>query len=113
MIDNPTVLVAMNKPSLNKFEELVQPGGVILYDSGLIDTPPAREDVTVIGVPATDEADKLGSTKAANMVMLGVYAKARGFLSKEYVLQALPLIIKNKAFHKLNEDAFLKGMELA
>ncbi|MCD6446975.1 MAG: 2-oxoacid:acceptor oxidoreductase family protein [Candidatus Marinimicrobia bacterium] len=112
MIDNPTVLVAMNKPSLNKFADLVQPGGIILYDSGLIDTPPERDDVTVIGIPATDEADKFGSTKAANMVMLGAYAKLRGYLSKDYVLQALPLIIKKKSFHKLNEDAFLRGMEL-
>jgi 2-oxoisovalerate ferredoxin oxidoreductase beta subunit len=113
MIDNPTVLIAINKPSLNKFEDLVQPGGIILYDKGLIDMPPERDDVTVIGIKATEEADKLGSTKAANMVMLGAYAKARGILSNDYVLQALPLIIKNKAFHKLNEAAFLKGMELA
>ena len=113
MIDNPTVLIAMNKPSMNKFEELVQPGGVILYDKGLIDTPPARKDITVIGIDATAKADKLGSTRAANMVMLGAYAKTRGFLSKDYVLQALPLIIKNKNFHKLNEAAFMKGMELA
>jgi 2-oxoisovalerate ferredoxin oxidoreductase beta subunit len=113
MIDNPTVLVAMNKPSLHKFEDLVQPGGVILYDSGLIDTPPARKDVTVVGIKATQEADKLGSTKAANMIMLGAYAKLRGYLSEPYVNKALPLIIKNKAFHKLNEDAFKRGMELA
>ncbi len=113
MIDNPTVLVAMNKPSLHKFEDLVQPGGIILYDNGLIDTPPARKDVTVIGISATQEADQLGSTRAANMVMLGAYAKIRGILLKDYVLQALPLIIKNKSFHKLNEQAFLKGMDLA
>ena len=112
LVDNPTVLVAMNKPSLNKFEDLVQPGGIILYDSGLIDEAPKRDDVTVIGIPATGEADKLGSTKAANMVMLGAYAKIRGYLSDEYVHQALPLIIKNKSFHKLNEDAFKRGMEL-
>jgi len=112
MIDNPTVLVAMNKPSLQKFVNDVQPGGIILYDSGLIDEVPKRDDVTVIGISATSEADKLGSTKAANMVMLGAYAQARGYLSESYVQQALPLIIKNKAFHKLNEEAFKRGMEL-
>jgi Pyruvate/2-oxoacid:ferredoxin oxidoreductase gamma subunit len=112
MIDNPSVLVAMNKPSLKKFEDLVQPGGIILYDSGLIDTPPARKDITFYGIPATQEADALGSTKAANMIMLGAYAKARGILSTDYVLQALRLIIKNSTFHELNEKAFLKGMDL-
>lgn len=113
LIDNPTVLVAMNKPSLQKFENLVQAGGIILYDKGLIDTPPSRKDVTVIGISATQEADILGSTKAANMVMLGVYCKIRGILSKEYILKALPLIIKNNAFHDINKKAFLKGMDLA
>lgn len=112
LVDNPTVLVAMNKPSLEKFESSVQAGGIILYDKGLIDTAPTRKDVKIIGISATREADLLGSTKAANMIMLGVYSKLRGTLSKEYVLKVLPLIIKNKAFHKLNEKAFIRGMEL-
>lgn len=112
IIDNPTVLVAMNKPSLVRFEEDVQPGGIILYDSGLIDTPPIRKDVTVIGIPATEEADKLGSRKIANMIMLGAYAKASGYLLENYILQALPLIIKNKAFHEMNDKAFKLGMKL-
>ncbi|MFA6617761.1 MAG: 2-oxoacid:acceptor oxidoreductase family protein [Candidatus Neomarinimicrobiota bacterium] len=111
LIDNPSVLVAMNKPSLQKFESTVQAGGIILYDKGLIDTPPTRKDVTVIGISATQEADILGSTKAANMIMLGAYAKIRGTISKEYVLKVLPHIIKNKTFHELNEKAFIKGME--
>ncbi|MBN2781194.1 MAG: 2-oxoacid:acceptor oxidoreductase family protein [Candidatus Marinimicrobia bacterium] len=112
LVDDPTVLVAMNKPSLKRFEQDVQPGGIILYDSGLIDTPPERTDLTVIGIPATDEADKLGSTKAANMIMLGAYAKLRGYLSEAYVCKALPMIIKNTMFRELNEQAFKRGMEL-
>ncbi len=112
MIDNPTVLVAMNKPSLKRFENDVQSGGIILYDSGLIDTPPERDDVNAAGIRATEEADKLGSTKAANMIMLGAYAQLRSYLSEEYVYQALPLIIKHKKFHEMNEKAFKLGMEL-
>ncbi|MDD3965463.1 MAG: 2-oxoacid:acceptor oxidoreductase family protein [Candidatus Neomarinimicrobiota bacterium] len=113
IIDNPHTLVAMNKPSLKRFENDVQPGGLILYDSGLIDTAPERKDVQVMGINATEEADALGSTKAANMIMLGAYVKLRGYLSKDYILKALPLIIKNKAFTELNEKAFKRGMELA
>jgi len=112
MIDNPTVLVAMNKPSLKRFEGDVQKDGIILYDSGLIDTPPERKDVKVAGIRATEEADKLGSTKAANMIMLGAYAGLRGYLSPDYISRALPLIIKHKKFHDLNEKAFRLGMEL-
>lgn len=113
MIDNPTVLIAMNKPSLNRFENDVVENGLILYDNGLIDSPPQRKDVTVIGIPATREADKLGSTKAANMIMLGAYTARRNYFSQEYILKALPLIIKNKAFIELNEKAFKLGMGVA
>ncbi|MDZ7820834.1 MAG: 2-oxoacid:acceptor oxidoreductase family protein [Candidatus Marinimicrobia bacterium] len=113
IIDDPTVLVAMNKPSLKRFENDVVPGGIILYDSGLIDTEPERDDVKIIGIKATEEADRLGSTKAANMIMLGAYAKLRGYLSEEYIRRALPLIIRHKQFHELNEKAFRLGMKLA
>ncbi len=113
IIDNPSLLVAMNRPSLKRFEKDVAADGIILYDSGLIDTAPQRSNVKVLGIPATREADKLGSTKAANMIMLGAYAQLKGFLSEEYILKALPLIIKNKDFHELNEMAFRRGMKLA
>ncbi|MDD5709375.1 MAG: 2-oxoacid:acceptor oxidoreductase family protein [Candidatus Marinimicrobia bacterium] len=113
LIDNPSVLIAMNKPSLKRFEPDVQPGGIILYDCGLINTKPDRTDVRILGLRATAEADKLGATKAANMIMLGAYVRMCGFLSEDYILKALPLIIKNKAFYTLNEKAFLRGMAMA
>jgi 2-oxoisovalerate ferredoxin oxidoreductase beta subunit len=112
IIDNPNILIAMNKPSLKRFENEVMPGGMILYDSGLIDTPPARDDIRIIPVNATDEADKLGSTRAANMIMLGAYVQLRGYLSEAYISKALLLIIKNKVFHELNDRAFKRGMEM-
>lgn len=56
----PTVLIAMNKPSLDKFEPEVAAGGLVLYDSSLIDRPPARGDVETLALPATEMADQLG-----------------------------------------------------
>ncbi|RKY47311.1 MAG: 2-ketoisovalerate ferredoxin oxidoreductase [Candidatus Neomarinimicrobiota bacterium] len=112
LVANPTTLIAMNKPSLDKFENDVVSGGTIIYDSGLIDTPPSRDDVTVIGLPATEIADKLGSTKAANMIVLGIYANLKKkILSDNYICWALPLILKNKAFHDVNQKAFKTGFE--
>lgn len=111
VVANPTTLIAMNKPSMTKFESDVALGGLIIYDDSLIDTPPVRKDVDLYAVPATDIADKIGSTKAANMVMLGAYAALRGFLSEDYIQWAIPNIIKNKALKEINLKAFLAGME--
>ncbi len=111
VVDNPTTLIAFNKPSLQKFEADVVKGGNIIYDSGLIDSPPERDDVNGLPIKATEIADKLGSTKAANMVAFGVYVGLTGYLSKEYIQWGIKHIIKKEKFHKLNLEAFNKGFE--
>jgi 2-oxoisovalerate ferredoxin oxidoreductase beta subunit len=67
----PDILIAMNRPSLERFEGSVRKGGFILYDSsiGQAETP---EGVKAISVPATEKAKEAGSEKAANSFMLGV-----------------------------------------
>jgi 2-oxoisovalerate ferredoxin oxidoreductase beta subunit len=110
LVANPTILIVMNKPSMEKFENDVVSRGTIIYDNGLIDSPPSRNDVKVIGLPATEIADKLGNTKAANMILLGVFASLRkNTLSDAYIRWALPLILENKAFHDINQKAFDYG----
>ncbi len=111
VVEESDVLIAMNKPSLVKFEADVRPDGVILYDSKLIDTPPARKDVQVFAVPATELADALGSTRAANMVMLGAYVGLSGVLDVEGVKRSLPHFVKAKSMIALNERAIEKGVE--
>lgn len=111
IISNPTTLIALNKPSLDKFENDVVAGGNIIYDSGLIDTPPKRTDVNIYPIKATEIADKLGSTKAANMVLFGIYAELTGYLSKEYIEWGVNHIINKKKFNELNINALHKGFE--
>ncbi len=76
LIDSPRALIAMNLPSLDKFAAKVTPGGVIVINASLIDRDPHREDCVVIKVDARDLAQKAGAARAANFVMLGVYAGA-------------------------------------
>ena len=68
---NPDVLVAMNVPSLDKFEAQVKPGGTILVDSSLIERKVARDDVKVYYVPATKLAGENGFPTLANMILMG------------------------------------------
>lgn len=71
LIYEADVVVAMNLPSMTRFEPLVKAGGKLFYNSSLIPEVPGRSDIEAIAVPANDMAAELGNGRAANMVMLG------------------------------------------
>ena len=70
---NPQHLVAMNRPSLEKYAPFVKPGGVILINSSLIDIVSGRDDVDELKVPANDIAGRVGNPKTANIVALSAF----------------------------------------
>jgi 2-oxoglutarate ferredoxin oxidoreductase subunit gamma len=71
VIRSPRAVVAMNLPSLEKFEPDLREGGLLLINSSLISRGPERDDVTVVEVPANEIATELGNPRGANMVALG------------------------------------------
>ena len=77
IIQSPDTLIAMNKPSLEKFVDTVKPGGIIVLDSSLIDLKVERSDVKVVYIPAMEIAESFGNSQLGNMVMTGAYIKAR------------------------------------
>lgn len=83
IISAPDILIAMNKPSLAKFESRVKPCGCIIVNSSLIETKVKRTDVKVYYVDANDLALKAGNAKTANIVVLGAYAKISGVFTPE------------------------------
>ena len=114
LIQNPTVLVAMNGPSLERFGADVVPGGVIFYNSSMISEKPTRDDVISVPVPANEIADRLGNPKVANMVMLGALLGHGCVVSKEAVLAALPVAVKSQPeLIELNKKAVEAGMDVA
>jgi len=82
---SPHGLIALNLPSLDKFEDTVRPGGVIVVNTSLINRLPHRTDVTVVAVPANEVAIECGSPKAANMVTLGAYLGASSMVDQDQV----------------------------
>ncbi len=114
VIETPDVVVVFNRPSLEKFESDVKQGGLVLYDSSLIDVKPSRDDIKTFPVPATELADSLGSLKAANMVMIGAYAAASGTLTKKGVLSSLEKVIsaRHRKMLDVNIAAIKKGAEV-
>jgi 2-oxoisovalerate ferredoxin oxidoreductase beta subunit len=111
VVEEADVLIAMNGPSLRKFEDTLRPKGLLMYDSSLIEEPPARKDVEVVAVPATEIANQLQNTRVANMVMLGAYVQKAGILDPEGVRRALPHFVKARHLIPLNEKAIEAGAE--
>ena len=85
----PTELIAMNLPSLIKFEPTVKAGGTIFVNSSIITEKVTRTDVKAVYVPCLEIAQELGNMKVANMVMLGAYIQAMGNLSFETIKEML------------------------
>jgi len=73
IIKNPMHLVAMNRPSLEKFAPMIKPDGVIVINSTLISIGSGRSDVDEILIPANDIAKDAGSVMAANIVALAAF----------------------------------------
>jgi len=111
MVSNPTVLIALNRPSLEKFENDVVEDGLIIYDTSLIDIGVERKDVKILAIPATEIADKLGNTRTANMVTLAAYAAYSGLFSKEVLYETLKSAIKRKRLQNINRKAIDEGFE--
>jgi 2-oxoisovalerate ferredoxin oxidoreductase beta subunit len=109
IVTHPSILVAMNRPSLEKFEKDVTEGGLIIYDSSLIDIKPSRKDIEVMDIPATKIADELGNTRVANMVVLGALVGYTNVLNKETLFATLPYIITRKRLIDINQKSIEKG----
>jgi 2-oxoisovalerate ferredoxin oxidoreductase beta subunit len=109
MVTEPSVLMALNGPSLERFESTVTPGGVIVYNSTLIARAPTRTDIEVLAIPATAIADELGEPQAANLVMLGAYLAHTGMFSEAEVDATMVHTLKRKGMVELNRQAIARG----
>ncbi len=114
IIKNPMHLVAMNRPSLEKFAPVVKAGGVILVNSSLISIRSNRTDIDELVVPATDIAKEIGSVKAANIVALSAFVSRSGVVDFEVLRTCVTAeFAGKKKFIPLNMDAMDRGRQAA
>ncbi len=113
IVTEATAAVAMNRPSLDKFEVDVIKNGKLLINSSLIDIKAKREDVDVYYIPANDIANELGNGKVANMVMLGAYIELTKIVKVESIIEAFKKVFgeRKAKFIPINEKALKKGAE--
>ena len=93
IVNTPNVLMVMNNPSLDKYENAVQPGGKIFLDSTLIARKVTRTDVEAYYVPATKMAMDMGMPTLANMILLGALISKTGCVREESLADALHKVI--------------------
>ncbi len=110
IVSKPDVLIAMNLPSLDRFEGAVAPGGIIFADSTLIERKVTRKDVKAIYVPATKLASDNGFPTLANMILLGKILSELGEFDETTVEAALTKVIPAK--HADMKEINLKALRL-
>ncbi|MBM3154640.1 MAG: 2-oxoacid:ferredoxin oxidoreductase subunit gamma [Chloroflexi bacterium] len=111
---SPDFVIALNQPSALRFQNQIQSGGLFFVNSSLVETELSRGDITVLKVPASNIAEELGSSRSANMVMLGAFIKKSGVVSLESVIEALAQTLGGKKkLLDINERALRAGYELA
>lgn len=110
VVTQPNELIAMNGPSLTKFEPSVVPGGLVLINSSQVENPSCRSDLRCYLVPCTEEAGKLGNYRVANMIMLGAYIEATGALKLDTIKEMLAALFTGPKAHLV--DLNIKALEV-
>ncbi len=106
-------VIAMNLPSLDKFEARVKKGGNLFINSSLIEKKATRDDINVYYINANEIAVELGNSKVAGMVVLGAYLKVTDVVKKSTLIEALKKVLGKKKLDLIpvNEEALKKGAE--
>jgi 2-oxoisovalerate ferredoxin oxidoreductase beta subunit len=113
LVATPDILVAMNEPSLRKFDRSVRPGGWIVYNGAEFPEDCRHPEVRVLAQPFTEIADGLGSPRVANMVMLGSVLELAQAVPAASVDEALRRLVHSSKWMEIDKKALARGRELA
>ena len=106
--------IVLNQQSLDKFENTVKPGGLLIYDPNGITHEPTRKDINIYKIAATEKAQEMGISKVFNMVVLGGFLKLKPIVGSEFIHKGLEKSLPER-HHKLipqNEEAIELGKGL-
>ena len=115
LVEHPPLAVALNLPSFDKYEELLQPGGTLVVNKSMVDRGAKRKDIKVLLVPCSEIAEEIGSRKLLNMVAIGALASALPELGLAALEKALTdhLPTRHKDMLQKNHEALRRGYAAA
>jgi 2-oxoglutarate ferredoxin oxidoreductase subunit gamma len=113
LVRHPRAVVALNLPSFEKYERLIKPDGLLVYNKTLVPAEPKRNDIRYVPVPANEIAEELGNVRMANVVLLGAYLAVTGALPPEAAETALDLHLgeRQRKYLGANKQALRRGAE--
>lgn len=105
------VIVALNQPSVTKFESKVKPGGILIYETDGVSVPPTRTDIQIYKIDAIDKAAELNNAKVFNMIVLGALLQACPLISTDGLQRSLAKSLPERYHHLIpaNMEAFKVG----
>jgi len=112
LVTRPTVLLALNEPSLRKFISSVEPGGLVMYNGREVPGDCRRPDVDLLARPFTEIADELGESRAGNIVMLGALLRRIEGIPDSSVDSALARVVKTQRWLEIDRKAIVRGREV-
>ncbi len=115
VVSQPSCVIALNLPSMEKFEPMLKPGGLLILNSSLIEKKAGRGYIKVVAVPATEIANELGSGRVANMVALGAFVQQTGAVDLATLEEALKKVLPPRRHDliPLNLEAIQRGIQEA
>ena len=110
---SPEFVIAMNQPSMVRFQHRLQSGGVFFLNSSLIGAEVTRSDIVIVRVPANTIAEQIGNARSANVVMLGAFIKRSNLVNLDTLFEVLKeAFSKKKKLVAINKEALLAGYNL-
>jgi len=108
---HPEFVVAMNYPSMIKYQNMVKSGGTMFLNSDLISEVPTRDDIKIVKVPANTLAHEMGNDRSLNMIMLGAVAAVTEMVSREALDLAVDTVLEGKKekLRDVNKRALAEG----
>jgi 2-oxoisovalerate ferredoxin oxidoreductase beta subunit len=109
VVSRPNVLIALNEPALRKFLPSMEPGGLVLYNADSVPVDCAGSGAGITPIASTAIADRLGSAKVGNVVMLGALLEATGMLPDSALERALHRLVTRERWYELDRAALQAG----
>jgi 2-oxoglutarate ferredoxin oxidoreductase subunit gamma len=99
---------------MDKFENTVKPGGLLIYENNGMTRKPIRKDINIWVINAYDESLRMNNTKVFNMIVIGGFIKVKPIFVVENVILGLEKVLPERYHHliPLNESAIRRGMEI-
>jgi 2-oxoglutarate ferredoxin oxidoreductase subunit gamma len=115
LVKNPTAAIVMNLPSLDKYEPLIKPEGVLVVNRSLVDRTPSRQDITVVEISANEIAEEIGNPRLTNLVLVGSLLERLPIFSLDSVKRTLDKHIpeRHRDLLEANIQALKRGFEEA